>query len=89
MGKLLGTLDPWNPEELEKIHQASLDMLESVGVRVDSDDVLSILAGSDARIDRDRKIVKFPAAMVQERMRNAPGCWDRVSGSSDRVLGER
>ena len=81
MGKLLGTLDPWNPEELEKIHQASLDMLESVGVRVDSDDVLSILAGSDARIDRDRKIVKFPAAMVQERMRNAPGCWDRVSGS--------
>ncbi len=72
MGKLLGTLDPWNPEELEKIHQACLDMLASVGVRVDSDDLLSMLDVSDARIDRDKKIVKFPAAMVHERVLNAP-----------------
>ena len=45
-GRLLGPLDPWKPDELEKIHLASLDILESVGVRVDSDDVLSVLEGS-------------------------------------------
>jgi trimethylamine:corrinoid methyltransferase-like protein len=81
MGRSLGTLDPWKPDELAKIHLASLDILESVGVRVDSEGVLSMLEGSDARIDRDRKIAKFPAAMVQERMLSAPGCWDRAPGS--------
>jgi ribosomal protein S18 acetylase RimI-like enzyme len=80
MGKLYGELDPWQPEELEKIHQASLEILENVGVWVGSDHVLNVLEGSDARIDRDKQIVKFPAAMVQERMRNAPGCWDRACG---------
>jgi trimethylamine:corrinoid methyltransferase-like protein len=74
-------LDPWRPEELEKVHQASLDILERVGVWVDSDDVLSVLEGSDARIDRDKRIVKFPALMVRERMLDAPGSWDRASGS--------
>jgi trimethylamine---corrinoid protein Co-methyltransferase len=81
MGKLHGELNPWKPEELEMVHQASLDILESVGVWVDSEDMLSILEGTDARINRDEKIVKFPAAMVQERMLHAPGCWDRASGT--------
>ena len=81
MGTLHNMLDPWKPAELEKIHQASLDILECVGVWVDSDDVLNILEGSQAGVDREKKIVKFPAAMVQARMRNAPGSWDRAPGS--------
>ena len=31
MGRLHGTLDPWKPAELEKVHQASLAILETVG----------------------------------------------------------
>jgi trimethylamine---corrinoid protein Co-methyltransferase len=81
MGKWHNMLDPWEPAELELIHQASLRILESVGVWVDSSDVLDILEGSEAQVDRDKKVVKFPAAMVQARMRNAPGSWDRTSGS--------
>ncbi len=42
MGKLHNTLDPWEHAKLENIHQASLDILECVGVWVDSDDVLDI-----------------------------------------------
>jgi len=81
MGKLYGALNPWKPEELEKIHQASLGILENTGVFVDNDDVLNILEGTDAQVDRDKKIVKFPGAMVQARMLNAPGSWDRTSGN--------
>ena len=81
MGKLLDTLDPWEPEELEKIHQASLEVLEKVGVWIDSDEVLAVLEAPGIHIDRDAKTVKFRAAMVVERMRNAPGCWDRASSA--------
>lgn len=77
MGKLQGMLDPWDPAELERIHQASLELLQKVGVSVDSDEALDALAASGARVDRDARTVRFPAEMVQERMLHAPGCWDR------------
>jgi trimethylamine--corrinoid protein Co-methyltransferase len=80
MGKLYGILNPWEPKKLEKIHQASLNILEKIGVCVANDDALDMLEGSAARVDRDTKTVRFPAAMVQEIMLNAPGSWDRISG---------
>jgi trimethylamine:corrinoid methyltransferase-like protein len=69
MGKLHNGLDPWEPAELEKIHRASLDVLERVGVWAESDDVLDILESSATRIDRDKKVVRFPVEMVEMRMR--------------------
>ncbi len=77
MTQLLGLLNPWPPEELEKIHQASLDILERTGVWVGDDEVLAALAGTAARVDRGSGIVRFPPAMVQDVMRHAPGSWDR------------
>lgn len=78
MSTLRGLLNPWQPEQLEKIHQASLNILEKTGISVGHDAVLDHLAGTAARVDRSTKVVKFPAPMVEELMRNAPGSWDRV-----------
>ena len=74
---LRGRLDPWDPADLERIHQAALRILEQTGVQVENDTVLDILDNAGARVDRDRHVVKFPADAVQERLDNAPGSWDR------------
>ncbi len=75
-------LRPWDEGELEKIHQASLRVLQRTGVRVASDAILEILEASDAKVDRDSRTVRFPADMVQDRLENSPGCWDRAPAES-------
>lgn len=80
MKPLQGLLNPWPPEALEKIHQASLHILEHTGVWIGHDAVLDHLERTDARVDRATQVVRFPAAMVQEVMRHAPGSWDRAGG---------
>ena len=80
MNTLHGQLDPWGPEDLAKIHQASLSILETTGVLVGSDEVLDLLETTDARVDRDARVVRFPPEMVEQRLRGAPGSWDRAPG---------
>ena len=50
MSSLHGKLNPWSPEDLEQIHQASLSILEKTGVMVNSDKILDILESSDAQV---------------------------------------
>jgi trimethylamine--corrinoid protein Co-methyltransferase len=77
MSSLYGILNTWKAEDLQKVHEASLAILEKTGVWVDSDAVLDLLETTDARVDRAKRVVRFPKAMVEGTMRNAPGSWDR------------
>ena len=76
-GRLYGQLNPWTHDDLARIHQASLRILERTGVQVQHDEVLDILENTTAKVDRDRRVVRFPGDLVEERMRSAPGSWDR------------
>ena len=77
MGSLHGALQPWGPEELEKIYQASLVILEKTGVQIESDQMRRILETTDAKVDQDKHVVKFGEGMVRDRVANCPGSWDR------------
>ena len=77
MATLHGLLRPWSEEELDRIHKASMSLLETTGVYVGSDVILDILETTDATVDRDSKTVRFPEEMVQDRVENSPGSWDR------------
>jgi len=76
MGTLHGRLAPWSSQDLERIHQAGLKVLEETGVQVESEGILDLLEATDAAVDKHTHVVRFPAGMVQERMSNCPGCWD-------------
>jgi len=58
--------------EKERIHRASLRMLEEVGVRFHSAKARRILVEHGARAGGDAPIVRIPAAMVEEALRTAP-----------------
>ncbi len=59
-------------EQLDRLKQATLDILETTGVRFQSEKALDILAEAGAVVDRERQVAKFPPELVLEAMAKAP-----------------
>ena len=59
-------------DEIDKIHLATLEVLEKTGLYVGTDEAMDILEGGGARVDREKKIVKFPPYLVEDCIRSAP-----------------
>jgi trimethylamine---corrinoid protein Co-methyltransferase len=57
---------------IERLKQASLQILERVGVRFDSPRALSLLREHGANVDADSHVVRFPPRLVLEAMAEAP-----------------
>ena len=59
-------------DELDRLKQATLDVLERVGVRFPSDKALRVLAEHGALVDAETRIARFPADLVLAAMSKAP-----------------
>ena len=57
-------------EQIEQIHQATLEVLERTGIQISHPRALELLAGAGARVDGHR--VRIPAWLVEEAIRQAP-----------------
>lgn len=62
----------YSQDELQTIHLATLDVLNNVGVRVDSKTARDIFAGGGAAVDETTHIVKIPPYIVEDAIRTAP-----------------
>jgi trimethylamine--corrinoid protein Co-methyltransferase len=56
-------------EQITRIHAASLEILERVGLLVRNDKARAIFARNGCKVDADTQIVTFPAAMVEKYRR--------------------
>jgi trimethylamine--corrinoid protein Co-methyltransferase len=68
----IGILEPLSSDELTKIHAASLEILEEIGVIVDDESTLRLLDGAGALVDWKAKKVKISGSLVEESIRSAP-----------------
>lgn len=59
-------------EQLTRLHNASLEVLERTGVKVFEDTALKILAEAGAYVDFENKIVRIPPHMVKAAIQSAP-----------------
>lgn len=59
-------------DELDDIHLATLEVLESTGLLFDDDEALEVLYSGGAVIDKKNKIAKFPPHVVEDAIRSAP-----------------
>jgi len=59
-------------EEQDRIHNASLQILETTGMIIRDDEALALLAQAGARVDFDHQRVFFPASLVQYALEQAP-----------------
>jgi trimethylamine--corrinoid protein Co-methyltransferase len=57
-------------DQVEQIHQATLEVLERTGVQITHPRALELLDGAGARVDGDR--VHIPSWMVEDAIRQAP-----------------
>jgi trimethylamine--corrinoid protein Co-methyltransferase len=67
-----GQLSFLNQNEIEEIHQRSLDILQEVGCYMDHEKALEILKANGAVVDASSKIVKIPRNIVENALRCCP-----------------
>jgi trimethylamine--corrinoid protein Co-methyltransferase len=65
-------LDILTPQEVEKIHAATLHIIENVGVRFPSKRALEIWEANGASVDHDSMIVKVRPQIIEDAMKSAP-----------------
>lgn len=74
MGKLVEPIRYLNEREMQDIHKAALQILDEVGMLVDSEEALNYLHNFGCRVNYDTRRVYFPAGLVQatvDKMRRA------------------
>lgn len=60
-------------EAREAVHEATLEILGDVGVKIAGDEALDILDRAGCRVDTVTHAVRFPRAVVEEAIESAPG----------------
>lgn len=58
-------------QECRRMHEASLEILESIGVRLDLEDAVNMLKKAGARV-KDGNVVLVPSALVEKALATAP-----------------
>jgi trimethylamine--corrinoid protein Co-methyltransferase len=58
--------------QLDQLQEATLDILENVGVKFPSEKCLNVFAEHGAHVDREKQIVKIPRDMVFNALKTVP-----------------
>ena len=66
------TVGVLSPEDIRRIHTATLDVIESVGVRFPSERALDTWEAHGATVDRNTQVVRVPGGVIEEALRHAP-----------------
>jgi trimethylamine--corrinoid protein Co-methyltransferase len=61
-----------SPEEVKRIHDATLWILEKTGIRFPSTHALDIWEAHGAKVDREKMIVKAKAELIEEALKSCP-----------------
>jgi trimethylamine--corrinoid protein Co-methyltransferase len=69
-------LDILSRQEVERLHTATLDIIESVGVRFPSQKALDIWEAHGAAVDRDTCIVKAPGELIERALKTCPPAYN-------------
>lgn len=86
-----GRYKPLNQEDIQRLHQASLEVFAEVGIQVNFPAALELFAAAGADIDRETNLVKLPGALVKKIIADAPPvinlCGRDPEGSLDCEIG--
>jgi len=66
------SLNILTPEEVQKIHEASLRVIEEVGIKFPSTRALDIWRAHGARVDSGTMVVRAPGRLIEEALQKAP-----------------
>ncbi len=73
-------------QDVQRIHQATLDIIENVGVRFPSPKALAIWEAYGAKVDHETSIVKVPGHIIEETLKQAPAVYSLAARRPDQDL---
>lgn len=86
-----GQYTPLTPEDIGKIHEASMEVFEEVGVQVNYPAALERFVAAGAEVDTKTNIVRMKAELVEKLLTTAPSeitlCGRDESGEHDLTIG--
>jgi trimethylamine--corrinoid protein Co-methyltransferase len=59
-------------DEIEAIHSATLELFETVGIKIECEETRKILQEYGAELEQDTDFVKFPESLVKEQLNLVP-----------------
>ena len=68
----LSKLEVLENDEVELIHEKTLNLLENIGIKVESEEARDLLKDNGAVVDETSEIVKFPEALILEQLKLVP-----------------
>jgi len=68
----LNKIEVFSSDELEQVHAASLELLQDVGIKVDSEKARNILKKNGAEVNEKSYFVKFPETLVKNKLKTVP-----------------
>jgi trimethylamine--corrinoid protein Co-methyltransferase len=80
------SLNILTPEDVRKIHTATLDIIENVGVRFPSEKALAMWEAYGATVDRETSVVKAPGQLIEEALKKAPPAYTLAARSPEQDL---
>lgn len=79
--------EPYSKDEIDKIHLATLEVLENTGIRVLEDEAVRLLTSAGASYEEHTRIVKMPEHLVTDNISSAPSKFRLYSRDGKHVLG--
>ena len=67
-----GTLKVISEDDVQRIHQSALSLLEDPGIYSESDLFLDIFQKAGANVDRDSRVIRVPPDLVEAAIKSAP-----------------
>jgi trimethylamine---corrinoid protein Co-methyltransferase len=80
------SLEILTPEEILHLHNATLDIIETTGIRFPSKRALDIWEEHGAKVDRNTSIVKVPGRIIEDALKLAPPKYDLAARNPDQDL---
>lgn len=72
-------------KQIDKIHNSSLEVLETVGVKVIHDEVVELLHASGCSVE-NKNIVKIPSSLVEDLLKTTPSRIDIFNRNKEKVM---
>jgi len=80
------TFKVFTDEQVEQIHQSTLDVLWETGCKVYHEKALKVFEKAGCKVDFDSNLVKFPPGLVEESLRKCPSSFRVKSRNPDHDL---
>ena len=91
-GKIKTVTDPrlrleiLSDDQVQRLHEATLDVIERTGVRFPSERALEIWHAHGATVDGDRQIVRAPASLIEQALAQAPASYTLAARNREQDL---